>query len=56
MQRKIITVISYPLILNVINMPLNEFDVNAAIDVANNIYPVWWMAVYPFRFNQSKSK
>ena len=36
-----------------------QFDVNVAkdvaIDVAENILPVWWMEVYPFRFNQSES-
>ena len=36
-----------------------EFDVNStndvAIDVANDILPVWWMEVYPFRVNQSES-
>ena len=26
-----------------------------ANDVANDVIPVWWMEVYPFRFNQSKS-
>ena len=26
-----------------------------AIDVANDVLPVWWMEVYPVRFNQSKS-
>ena len=40
-------------------MPLNELDVNVAncvtIIVANDILLVWWMEVYPFRFNQSKS-
>ena len=58
-QRKIITVISYHLILNVINMSFNEFDVNVAngvaIDVAYDILSVWWMEVYPFHFSQSKS-
>ena len=37
----------------------SQFDVNVAngfaIDVANDVLPVWWMEVYPFRFNQSKS-
>ena len=36
-----------------------QFDVNVAngvaIDVANDILPVWWMEVYPFRVNQSES-
>ena len=37
-------------------MSLNELDVNvAAIDVADDVLPVWWMEVYPFRFNKSKS-
>ena len=40
-------------------MLLNEFDVivayGVAIDVANDVLPVWWIEVYPFRFNQSKS-
>ena len=26
-----------------------------AIDVANDVLPVWWMEAYPARFNQSKS-
>ena len=26
-----------------------------AIDVANDVYPICWMDVYPFRYNQSKS-
>ena len=26
-----------------------------AIDIANDVLPVWWMDVYPLRFNQSKS-
>ena len=38
-------------------MSLNEFDINidngVAIDVANEVFPVWWMEVYPFLFNQS---
>ena len=32
-----------------------QFDINiansVAFDVANNVLPVWWMEVYPFRFN-----
>ena len=42
-------------------MFLNEFDVNVAngvaIDVANDVLPVWWIDVhvYPFCFNQSES-
>ena len=57
-EKLLLLIISYHLILNAINMPLNEFDVNVAngvaIDVANDVLP-WWMEVYPFRFNQSKS-
>ena len=30
-----------------------QFDVNVAIDVANDVLLVWWMEVYPFRVNQS---
>ena len=56
---EIITVISYHLILNVIDMSLNELDVIAAngvaIDVANDVRLVWWKEVYPFRCIQSKS-
>ena len=26
-----------------------------AIDVANDVLSVWWMEVYPFRLDQSKS-
>ena len=37
-------------------MSIIEFDANdVAIDVAYNLLPVWWMEVYPFRVNQSKS-
>ena len=36
-----------------------QFDVNiansVAIDVAKDVLQVWWMEVYPFYFNQSKS-
>ena len=36
-----------------------QLEVNVAngfaIDVANNVLPVWWMEVYPFRVDQSKS-
>ena len=32
--------ISYHLIINEINMSLNEFYVNVAIDVANDILPI----------------
>ena len=32
------------------NMPLNEFDINVAnsvaIDIANDVLPVWWMEVF----------
>ena len=35
---------------------LHEIDVNVAngvaIDVANDVLPVWWREVYPFQFNQ----
>ena len=40
-------------------MPKIWFDVNVAdavaIDVANDVLPVWGMEVYPFCFYQSKS-
>ena len=40
-------------------MPKIQFDVKFAngvvIDVANDVLPVWWMEIYPFRLNQSKS-
>ena len=36
-----------------------HFDFNVAnsvaIDVTNDILPVWWIEVYLFRINQSKS-
>ena len=32
--------VSYHLIRYVLNMSLNEFDVNVAIDVANDVLPV----------------
>ena len=32
-----------------------QFDVNVANGVANDVLPVWWMEVYPFRINQSES-
>ena len=36
-----------------------QFDVDVAYGVAfyvaNDVLPVWWMEVYPFRFRQSKS-
>ena len=36
-----------------------KFNVNTtngvAIDVANDVLPVWWMEVYPFRVDESKS-
>ena len=58
-HRKIMTVIPYHLILNAIQTPKSQFDVNVAngvsIDVLNDVLPVWWMEVYPFRFDQSKS-
>ena len=40
-------------------MPKIHFDVNVAngvaIDIANDLLPVWWMEVYPFCLIQSKS-
>ena len=36
-------------------MPKIHFALNVAIDFANNVLPVWWIEVYPFRLNQSKS-
>ena len=40
-------------------MPKIQFDFKVAngvaIDVANDILPVWWMEVYTFRVNQSES-
>ena len=40
-------------------MSIIQFDTNVAssvaIDVANDVLPVWWMEVYPFRVNQSES-
>ena len=32
-----------------------QFDVDVAIDVANDVLPVCRIEVYLFRFNQSKS-
>ena len=36
-----------------------QFDIHVAngvaIDVANDVHPVWWIEVYPFRVNQSES-
>ena len=36
-----------------------QFDVNVtngvAFDIANDVLPVSWMEVYPFRVNQSES-
>ena len=50
---------SLSFIFNAIKTPKSQFDVNVAnrvaIDFANNVLPVWWMEVYPLRFNQSKS-
>ena len=35
-----------------------QVDLNVAkggtIDIANDVFPVWWMEVYPFYFNKSK--
>ena len=57
--KKIATVITYHLILNALKLPKIQFDVNVsngvAIDVANDVLPVWWMEVYTLRLNQSKS-
>ena len=40
-------------------MPKIKFKIHVAngfaIDVAYDVLPVWWMEVYPFRLNQSKS-
>ena len=36
-------------------MPKVKFDVNVAIDVANDVLPVWLMEVFPFRLDQLKS-
>ena len=36
-------------------MPKIQFDLNVANGIANDVLPFWWMGVYPFRFNQSKS-
>ena len=37
-------------------MPKIHFDVTLLLTyVANDVLLVWWMEVYPFRFNQSKS-
>ena len=40
-------------------MSENQVDVNVAngvaIDVANDVLPVWWIEVYHFRVNQSES-
>ena len=35
------------------SLPLSLLHV--AIDFVNDVLPVWWMEVYSFRFNQSKS-
>ena len=39
-------------------MSVIQFDVNVAngvaIEVTNDVLPVWWMEVYPFRANQSE--
>ena len=56
---KIYTFIPYHLIFKAIKSPKSQFDVNVAnrvaINVANDVLPIWWMEVYPFGFNQSKS-
>ena len=37
-----------------------QFDVDhtngVTIDVANDVLPVWWMEVYPFRFKDKKEE
>ena len=33
-----------------------NFDVNVAIDAANDVLSVWWMDIYPFHVDQSKSQ
>ena len=52
-------VVSY-LILNALEMPILQFDVNVvkcvAIDVANDELPVWWIEVYSKRFIISREK
>ena len=57
-HRKIITVITYHLIKNALQMSKSQFNVDVAngvaIDVAKDVVTVWWMEVYPFCFNQSK--
>ena len=56
---KIVTVITYYLNQNALLMCKIQFDINVAnriaMDVANDILLVWWMEVYHFCFNQSKS-
>ena len=64
-HRKIITVIIFYLICliylikNALYMSKIHFHLNVvkcvAIDVANDVLPLWWMAVYPFSINKSKS-
>ena len=58
-HRKIVTVITYYLTKNALHMYKIQFDVNVsngvAIDVANDVLQVWWMVVYPFRVEPSKS-
>ena len=48
----------YHSIQNTLLMSEIQFDVNVAygfaVDVANNVLPVWWMEVYPFRIDQSE--
>ena len=52
-KKKIITVISYHLIFNAIKTSKSQFDITNG--VAIDVLSVWWMEVYPFDFNQSKS-
>ena len=51
-HQKIVTVITYHLIYNALQMSKTQFDFEVANGVANDILPVRWMEVYPFRFNQ----
>ena len=48
---------SYYLSFNLKHIKTSKIDVanGLAINVANDVLPVWWMEVYPFRFSQSKS-
>ena len=37
------------------NMSVINVANGDAIDVTDDVLPVWWMEVYPTRFNQSNS-